>query len=94
MDEVVYRHIRCDESDLVAKSADELFVYFNELRTFPKKYADLVQATILKAGRTPNQVNTSALGLLPETADTGNDIGDAEAEDDDVGFKRYENDED
>ncbi|PIA99319.1 hypothetical protein CB0940_03535 [Cercospora beticola] len=94
MDEVMYRHICCNESDLVAKSADELFVYFNELRTFPKKYADLVQDTILKAGRTPNQVNTSALGLLPETADTGDDMSDAEEEDDDVGFQRYENDED
>ncbi|CAK1361055.1 unnamed protein product [Cercospora beticola] len=94
MDEVMYRHICCNESDLVAKSADELFVYFNELRTFPKKYADLVQDTILKAARTPNQVNTSALGLLPETADTGDDMSDAEEEDDDVGFQRYENDED
>ncbi|PPJ52641.1 hypothetical protein CBER1_11421 [Cercospora berteroae] len=94
VDEGMYNHIRCDEWELVAKNAEELCVYFNELRTFPKKYADIVQDTILEPGRLANQVDTLAIGLVPETADTGDDVDDADEEDDDVGFQRYEDDED
>lgn len=71
VDQDVYDHIRSDEAELSQMDEKQMKEYFATLTAFPEKHAKLVEATILKAGRTPGQVQvlsqteTSAVSLRP-----------------------------